>query len=547
MDEHAILPFKQRWIVSFFIPFVLFLVIIIFFYPTYHSADDNYLLYEMSGAFGNGATNLLHYNYTWHPYLTYPLKKLFELFPGENWYSISLYSLHFLSWLCLTNIIFRRISFLSASFLVLILFAVFGSQFLLRITYSNTSILLTIAALMYLGDKVFSRRNLTVVNYVITVVLLAVAGMLRFHVLIPFMVLFLTLLSFRSRKNISEIVLVYFISFSLLFILNKAHKNYYERHISDWSKKEAYRQAVLSYDNHSKQIDTAKMSAKMNLQNSWLKNGIILDTNFLNSTDIRNIVQRKKSARNFKDLRGELYWLLTNNRLYMITTAGMLFFCLTMVNVPNRKKVIIILPGLALLSMCAYLLLFMKLPHYFLSVTLFFYSCCCILFFISNAPGRFHSLQKYGLIVFWMGCITWGAVRLYKLNKENIEGQKMFFDAWNELSPNKDKLYIAPYFSIPFDDLGVFISPLKYPLPNVVFKNSLMNNAQEQAYKRFGIRSSNDLFLNEHIRFIGTSAPLVQEYYERSHGVKLEVVQTPEKYNHLMVTLFQIKSVDQKK
>src|SRR5688500_8973863 len=154
MDEHSNFGSKQIVALSLLLCFTSFFIILFFLYPTYHSADDNYLLYEMSGALGNGPTNLLHYNYTWHPYLTYLLKRLFQTFPGQNWYSICLYSLHFTSWFCLLTVILRRLSFKLALLLILLVFVVFEAQLLLRITYTNTSIILGIAALIYLGDKI---------------------------------------------------------------------------------------------------------------------------------------------------------------------------------------------------------------------------------------------------------------------------------------------------------------------------------------------------------------------------------------------------------
>lgn len=152
------------------------------------------------------------------------------------------------------------------------------------------------------------------------------------------------------------------------------------------------------------------------------------------------------------------------------------------------------LPALALLMMGAILLVYRKLPYYFIPLTLFWYSCCAILFFIHRQPARIAPIPKYLFALFCFLAIIWGGIRLYKLNKKNIEGQENFLNAWQELSRNSDKLFIAPYFSIPFDDLGVFISPLKYPLPNVVFKNSLMNHAHKQVYKKYGIQSTEDLF-----------------------------------------------------
>lgn len=221
----------------------------------------------------------------------------------------------------------------------------------------------------------------------------------------------------------------------------------------------------------------------------------------------------------------------------MVTAAGVAFFALAMSDTSFKRKVIIILQLLALMATCTYLLLFMKLPYYFIPATLFFY-CLCGMLLVNPTYGNvsFSALRKYLFSLFWLGCVTWTGIRLYKINKENIDGQRAFYNAWEEIHRNKDKLFIAPYHSIPFDDLGVFISPLEYPLSNVVFKNSLMNHAHENTYKRFGIQTPRDLFLKNNIRFIGGTAYLIQAYYTFSYGQKLDSVRPAEDYRNLLVT-----------
>ena len=125
---------------------------------------------------------------------------------------------------------------------------------------------------------------------------------------------------------------------------------------------------------------------------------------------------------------------------------------------------------------------------------------------------------------------------MYKENKKNIAGHQAFVNAWREISANADKLFIAPYFSIPFDDIGVFESPFRYPLPNVVFKNSLTHHAHEKACARFGIQSAADLYRSDKVRFVGPTVPLIQQYYRLQTGQSISVVTPPEKYRYLMVT-----------
>ena len=60
--------------------FTLFLFMLFLFLvkPIYDTGEDVYILYLLSGGFGNSPTELLHYNHGLHPYLGYLLKTLFD-------------------------------------------------------------------------------------------------------------------------------------------------------------------------------------------------------------------------------------------------------------------------------------------------------------------------------------------------------------------------------------------------------------------------------------------------------------------------------------
>ena len=227
---------KQSLLI-FFIPAVLFSIILLAFYPTYHSADDNYFLYEMSGANGNGATNLLQYDYGMHPYLIYPVKFMFGIFPGVNWYSLLLYCLHFLSWVIIFKAFLDRFALWDAMFIGTVLFFVFGAQFLLRVTYTNTSAVTAIAALTHLMSTVSAKGKVDRVDCIMSAVLLIMAGLLRVHVIIPFAGLCLVFFAAYPARKLLPVFFVYATVIAGLFVLNLIQKDYYRAHITDWDQK----------------------------------------------------------------------------------------------------------------------------------------------------------------------------------------------------------------------------------------------------------------------------------------------------------------------
>ena len=109
--------------------------------------------------------------------------------------------------------------------------------------------------------------------------------------------------------------------------------------------------------------------------------------------------------------------------------------------------------------------------------------------------------------------------------------------AWEQINRNQDKLYIAPYYSIPFDDIFIFTSPNRYPIKNVVYKNQLMNDAHRSIYNRFGITSTKDLFINPNVRFITPRPDLISRYFSTVHGGAVQVSVPGEQYTRLPVSI----------
>lgn len=532
---------KYKRLLSLFVCLILFSGIFVFLFPTYHSSDDNILAYQMGGAFGDPPTNLLHYNFTWHPWLGSILAKLFSRFPDINWYSFCLIFFHFISWLLIANTIFKRCS-LSFSLLVVIsLFVVFEAQFLLRPTYTNTSIVLAIASIGFIVDKGLSDDKFRKLNGFIFLVFIGCAALLRLHVIIPFALLLLVSLLLMQRFKMKTVFSLVLAGIFLVLLLQHFHKEKYLK-IPGWQDEEEYRQAVLRFDNHFKKPDTTLMQRDLLLKYQWLDNGILIDKQFLDTASIRRVIEYKTGKRKFSELKDELYWLFQNNRLSIVTAALFLFFAFVgSVTTVTRKGVLFMLAG-AILSACWYLLVYMKLPYYLPLSLLYFLSLISIIFYVHHRQPSGKKVVKTLFAIGLAACTAWGVIRLVKVSNENKEGQEEFLQAWEQVNHNRDKLYIAPYYSIPFDDIFIFTSPNRYPLKNVVFKNQLMNDAHRSTYDRFGITSSKDLFINPNVRFITPRPDLISQYFSIVHGSAVQVNVPGEQYTNLPVAIITAKN-----
>ena len=527
---------KYKRLLSLFVCLILFSGIFVFLFPTYHSSDDNILAYQMGGGFGDPPTNLLHYNFTWHPWLGLILAKLFSRFPDINWYSFCLIFFHFISWLLIANTIFKRCSLPFSVLVVTVLFVVFEAQFLLRPTYTNTSIVLTIAAIAFIVDKGLSDDKFRKLNSFIFLFFIGCAALLRVHVIIPFALLLLVSMLLMHRFKMKAVFSLLLAGIFLVLLLQHFHKEKYLK-IPGWQEEEEYRQAVLRFDNHFKKPDTSLMEGDLLLKYLWLDNGILIDKQFLDTASIHRVTEFKTGKRKFSELKDESYWLFQNNRLGIITATLFLFFALVgSVTTVTRKAVLLMLAG-AMIAACWYLLVYMKLPYYLPLSLLYFLSLISIIFYVHHRQTSGKKVVKVLFAIGLAGCTAWGVIRLVKVSNENKEGQEKFMQAWEQINRNQDKLYIAPYYSIPFDDIFIFTSPNRYPIKNVVYKNQLMNDAHRSIYNRFGITSTKDLFINPNVRFITPRPDLISRYFSTVHGGAVQVSVPGEQYTRLPVSI----------
>src|SRR5690606_31303192 len=134
---------------------LLFLLLLAFSTPIFNSGDVVFCLYLLSGGFDFSPTELIHYAHLLHPVLTLTLKNLFIFNPTVNWYSWLLITGHFLaSSIILYEIICKASSKVEGFLLYSVLFVVFECSFILSISFTNTSVVLTCAALLVLASTV---------------------------------------------------------------------------------------------------------------------------------------------------------------------------------------------------------------------------------------------------------------------------------------------------------------------------------------------------------------------------------------------------------
>ncbi len=494
-------------------------------HPVYGSGDDVYLLYLMGGGFGAPPTALLHYNYLMHPGLGIPLSALFTYFPVVNWYSLALYGGHLTACLLLANLLSGTRNLSGALTALLVLLAVFEIPFLLQPTFSNTALVLSVAALTGLLAEA-QRPAGSLARMLPYLIVLLVASLFRFHVLIPIIVTSLPfMLTVARRQKITALLLHLTVGGCCLFLLHAAQVRFYERRIPGWDQEEQYRQAVFDLVNRplNKQIASGDPAAAMKQGRlELLENGMFWDRRFLSVGAIRALGSQTRLATALEapGFSSTLYWLFTNNRLYLaVLAAAMATLALTIRG--NCRRWLAPLASLALaLGMTGGLLVFGKLPPYFLEGMLLgvsFYWAVLTAPFLPAAAGYRQGLN-------WLGAaclLVWAGIRMEKTAAFNQAANRRFVCAWQQVHARADSLFIVTDNRFPLDYFSVWQSPNRFPLANLLYRDLLFNHTEQDLYRRFSIRDPGDLATGSRVFFLGGAEQSIPFYYRQVWNLSL--------------------------
>ena len=138
--------YNKNIIISLGVNLILFWGLWLFFCPIYHSRDDVFLLYLLSGGFGNTPTELLHYNYGMHPLISVFLKYFFVAWPNTNWLSLSIVMLLAISGSVLFYILLQQQKRFVAFILYLLFFLIVLCWSFLHLNFSVVSSVSAMAA-----------------------------------------------------------------------------------------------------------------------------------------------------------------------------------------------------------------------------------------------------------------------------------------------------------------------------------------------------------------------------------------------------------------
>lgn len=460
--------------------------------PLLNSGDDAFMMYTLSGGFGEAPTNLLHYNHLWHPWLGGLVSNLFSAIPEVNWYSIALLVYHWLGLTAVLYVMLRMLKLSSAILLFLTLFIFIEARLLLSLNLTGAAFVSGSGAVLLLTYLVKQQR---ITNWltVFAILLLLLAGLLRLHVILLVIFLFLPLLFFRvSKKQVVQVATIFFLSGAILYGLNKFQEKYYTKHIQGWKKQEEFRQGLFyAYNRPIKENIPANVFAD-STEKELFFSAFLYDSVKFTPKRVREISKNITRERwlDEKEDKLSLYWFFIELRIYFLLFGffiGFLFLS------KQRKQLRYwLLPALAVLLIYTYLFIFLKMTatiHLGLLFILWIQFSITIpgttTFFTSGKEPLFVLSGVFLLLLAWM------FIRLYKENIANKDRQQKFRCVMKELHQQKDKLFIATDDSFPLGYFYIWDVPAQYPVTNLLYKDRLLTHMYPQTLSRYGIKDLN--------------------------------------------------------
>lgn len=484
--------YNKNIIISVGVNLILFWGLWLFFCPIYHSRDDVFLLYLLSGGFGNTPTELLHYNYGMHPLLGVFLKYFFVAWPNTNWLSLSIVMLLAISGSVLFYILLQQQKRVVAFILYLLFFLIVLCWSFLHLNFSVVSSVSAMAAAGLLFY--YSKNNKRWFCYVWPLLLLILASFYRIHTIIPVAIVLAPLFfTVANKTDRLKFVITIFFACVLIFTLNKQHVAYYKKHIPGWEKEEAYRQAAFNLVNQDVHYKTGDQK-KQDIKTKMITYGFFFDKKFFNLEHIRKMTKGIFLLKTFKETKFALYWLVIENKVFLL----LLFFIgiITFFYFETKNQIWLASSLFVALLLVLFLLLYLKLPYYIVPVLI----GSVVSGFIALAPPISIPPKKIYLSLFIaLLLLSYSFIRLHKMNSVNKQKKAIFNLAVNQFSSRKDSFFVLIDPGFPIDYFPATSSPIDLPLTNVIFNGHFINNEADKMLKRNGIEGLQDLWRNKKV------------------------------------------------
>lgn len=501
---------------SMLVPALLLFLFIQLTTPLLNSGDDAYLMYTLAGGFGEPPSSLLHYDHGWHYWLGSFTRQLFMLFPGINAYVIVLL---FLQWAGLSAVLYvllkkRKTGVALLLFFVLFLFVV--SRLLLALSYTGTTFVAACGALTLLLHVVSEKKFIRFTS-IAAFLLLLMAAMLRLHVTVLAICLFLPGLFFFARRILFPAGVIIFLFAGVLIMgLYALHQQHYTQEIPGWKKQEAYRQALFNMYNRPVDYKGIPATFSGKEEQDLFFASFLYDSSRFTAARLSEIgkkLSRKRLLNESEDREG-LYWFFKECRIYLLLFLVYVLFLSANRDYKSLRRWLLSLS--MVLAVYAALFVFLKMTatlHFGLLFFLFIQATLQPENSVRYANSkRFFTYLFAGILLLLSG---WMGYRLYKDNKQNETRSTEFHCVLDEINQHPDQLFIATDDSFPLGYFSIRDLPRQYPVLNLIYKDRMLTHMYPQTLKRFGYASVDEaITTGKNVYLLGAPLPALENVYK---------------------------------
>jgi len=501
---------QKRLFTAWVVNTLLFGAVVLWGCPVYHSGDEVNMLQTLSGGYGVPASPCLPFLHYMHFFLNIPLTALFAHFPGTNWFSLFMLLGQYLSCIAICYVLLCRHGWMVALLSYLVLFLVFETWMVLYLHTSSTSMVCALAGLALLWHAL-QQRQLSAGMIASGVLLVLLGALFRMHTLLPVVVVpapfFLLLPGLRRMAGAAGLVAGCGI---VVLLLLQWQQQYYRHQYAAWEQEEQYRRAKYNYINY--RTDTSRAAlAPYRLEVAMTENLLLFDTILPSAKTLNTLALAARTsmpASRFFSV-STWYWHFINNRLFLLALVlPFLLFAFA-----RTEKLVVAGACIAALGLISYLMLYRKMPEFMIPGALF------VLFLFTLLSGTYKTVTSRSVV--WLqgilitGLLAWGAVRCYKMNRQNALSFQAFKLIYHELASQPDKLFINTGDGDPFTYFYCFATPQQYPFRNILFIDHPVSSRMPYLLPHFGLHDLKEAPFSNKVYFRGPESPALQQYYEK--------------------------------
>ncbi len=517
-------PLKYNWIRCFGIVLLLFAVVNLVGFPLFNSGDDVFLLYQVSGGFGDPPSNLLQYDHIWHPLLGRILAFGFHHFPRVNWYGLALLLFQLKACTVLLYVFSRRFRPAGAFLFFGLFFCLVEIRALLSLQFTFTAWMLALAGMLLLHQSLIAGGKTERVNSLFAILLLLLAGLLRLQVAGAVVLLFIPVMWVHTREKFRIWGTVILLLAALLFGANRGQKRYYREKITGWEQAERYRQSLFHAYNRTLTREKPGLTVfRDSTERALYGSQFFYDTVYFSRERVKEIGKQISRYRDFREPedREVLHWLYIGWRIYL-WLFFIVFFLFWQQGIGRTVFRRWWLPAGITIGFYIYLFIFLKITE---PIHLGVIALLWVQLVLAVPPVKTPELfrvrkDSYYLILFLLP-LAMMAVRVYRKNSDNREQHRRFTCLVKDLRDHEGQLFIATDDALPLDYFYIWDSPAGHRITNLLYKDRVITRSYRGTLQRFGIGDPlKAIYDDPRVFLLGHALPELTSYFRERFGVQ---------------------------